>query len=314
MKMNWQGKVATCERNLGDSSREWLARTWGVSVESLRRLRTGFDTYAYTFPVCDAGGRIIGIRTRDKKDVTSKHFARGSTHGLFVPKGVTPANAELACEGESDLAAALTLDVDAIGRPGAQACREMVADFFGQRASPCPCIVADSDSVGIDGAEKLADALVHAGIPCRVLVPPESYGDLREWLVRGELTAEELTQRMDAQETRWPDGWPPGFVMVPNALLRGGIVSEIGAGPVALAHILQSFRGADGKICPDRLELARLMGESVSTVDRYKRVLAGAGLLTWRRGATGRANEYRVDFGPLRKRGQENLKKTFNGS
>jgi len=89
--------------------------------------------------------------------------------------------------------------------------------------------------------------------------------------------------------------------MTPNALLRSGIVARIDAGPFALACILKSFYGADGRIFPDREDLARLMGCVVSTVDRHKRTLEREGIIVWKRGGSKRTNEYRVDFGPLRK-------------
>ena len=300
--MDYEQKTTAYEKQLSPNSRRFLADQWGVSQGSTRRIRTGFDKYAYMFPVSDADGQIIGIRTRAKKDIQGKYFVKDSTPGLFIPRGVTPANAEIISESESDLAASLTLDVAGIARPGARMCFDMVVQFFGKRVNPCPCIVADNDAEGIGGADDLADSLTDVGIPCRILIPPEPHGDLREWFVQGELTRDVFLKQIHAQPIRWPDSWPPGYVQIPNAPFRNGVVSRIGAGPFALACLLKSFYGTDGRIFPDRAELARLMGCAISTVDRRKRKLEQEGIIVWKRGGSERTNEYRVDFGPLRER------------
>lgn len=295
------------QKNIGAKSISKLALNWNVSEESILRLGVGFDTYAYTFPMRNGEGKIIGIRKRPRKDISRKHAAKDSTLGIFIPEGVKPCNVQLINEGESDVAAALTLGFSAIGTPGAGAVLKQVVRFLQQSPIVCPCITGDNDAAGMSGAEKLADGLLEGGIPCRVLIPPEPYGDLREWLTRGGLTREGLLRAINAQEIRWPNNWPPGFIgKVPNALLRRGIVARIGQGPFALLCLIRSYYRPGGKVFPAREELARLLGESVSTVDRYKTVLVKAGLLTWKRGRTGRANEYYVNFGPCkgcRKRG-----------
>jgi len=310
--MDWAQESATYEKQLSANSREFLAEQWGVSVDSIIQLRTGFHKHSFTFPVSDADGKIIGIRTRSKKDITSKHFIKDSTAGLFIPRGVTPANAKIATESESDLATSLTSGVAGIARPGAHMCSDMVVQFFRQRANPCPCAIGDNDAAGIDGADKLMFDLTSAGIPCRILIPPEPYGDLREWVVQGGLTREELLRQIQDRPVHWPNNWTPGFVMIPNALLRNGIIARIGAGPYALACILKSFHGADGRIFPDRETLAGLLECSISTVDRYKKTLEQEGIIIWERGRTKRTNEYQVDFGPLRKRIRKSPKRKRN--
>lgn len=290
---------------LGAGSLAAFAENLGVCRESLQRLGLGFDRYAYTFPMRDADGQICGFRKRPYKDVGQKHSAEGSALGLFIPEGVRPGNVEMICEGESDTPAALTLETQAIGIPGACNCLAEAVAFVGRSPVACPCIMGDADpnGTGTRGAEKLASALHDAGIPCRVLFPPEGCKDLREWLLTG-LTPDGLRQAVKTQPIRYPGvlQYPPGFTMLPNALLRQGVVKKIGGGPFALACLIQSFYRPGIAPFPEREQLADLLKVSECTVDRYKAILEQAGILTWKRGHTGRANEYRVNLGPVRKK------------
>ena len=321
----WAERAAKCQQAVSDKSIEGLARKWGVSAESLKALGVGFDGTAFTFPMLDGEGRIVGLRRRFRTG--DKAAVDGSTNGLFIPEasslktfrslpcvqggarasalsahrcaeGVAPGNVQLICEGESDTAAALTLGFTAVGRPGATACNAEVVRLLGGCPVAFPCIVADNSDQERAGAERLSDDLVAAGIPCRVVWPPEGIKDLRKWVRQG-LTADELRKHIGQAEPRWPDvkSWPPGFASIPNALLRRGIVARIGEGPWALACLLASF-GKHG--IPPREKLAALLGVSPATVDRWKGVLKRAGMAWWRRGRTGRANEYTVTFGPER--------------
>jgi len=321
----WAARAAQYEQAVSEKSVAGLSRKWGVSVESLKALGVGFDGAAFTFPMKDGEGRIVGLRRRFRTG--EKATADGSKNGLFIPEasslktfrsllcvqgrarvrgsiahgraeGVTPGAVQVICEGESDTAAALTLGFAAVGRPGWGACNGEVVKFVGACPVACPCIVADNDENGRAGAESLSEDLAAAGIPCRVLRPPEGVADLRAWVGQG-LTADDLRKHIGRAAPRWPDvkSWPPGFAAIPNALLRRGIVAQIGAGPWALACLLKSF---GERSFPPREILAELLGVSPATVDRWKAVLLGAGMLRWRRGRTGRANEYTVTLGPER--------------
>ena len=298
----WKEKQKSFREAIDPDSVNRLAADWGVSEESLNRLGIGFDASAsaYTFAMFDSQRQVVGIRRRPYKDVHRKYSAQDSTLGLFIPAGVTPGNAKIIGEGESDTAAALTAGIPGIGIPGASHAIEHVCAFFTCSPVACPCIMADDDQDGKDGAEKLAAAMVAAGIPCRVLTAPAPHGDLRDWVTKGHATAAELLSVIGQQPIRWPDNWPPGFVIVPNAPIRRGIVAQIGPGPFALACILKSH-WCNGRSYPAREVLARELGVSIATVDRYKGTLEKAGILAWRRGHTGRTNEYDVNLGPRRK-------------
>jgi len=322
---DWAALAAQYKQAVSEKSVARLAQTWGVSVESLKALSVGFDGAAFTFPMKDGEGRIVGLRRRFRTG--DKAALDGSKNGLFIPEGsslktfrslpslqgraavrgssahgcadgVAPGNVQVICEGESDTAAALTLGFVGVGVPGAGACNAEVVRFLEGCPVACPCIVADNDDAGRAGAERLSEDLLAAGVPCRVVWPPEGIKDFREWVRQG-LTADELREHIGRATPRWPDvkSWPPGFAAIPNALLRRGIVARIGPGPWALACLLSSF-GEHG--FPLREVLAKLLRVSPATVDRWKGVLKGAGMLAWRPGRKGRANEYTVSLGPER--------------
>lgn len=99
-----------------------LAEQLGVTVESLELLRVGcgWDTHDgqrfASFPSRDATGKIVGI-TRRYRDGSKKTF-RGTTNGLFYsPNWQKTPGVVLILEGGSDVAAALSMGICAIGRP-----------------------------------------------------------------------------------------------------------------------------------------------------------------------------------------------------
>jgi hypothetical protein len=156
-------------------------------------LRIGWDGNAFTFPMTDADGGVIGIRRRFLTG--SKCSVRGSRSGLFVPTSPEDGNRLLICEGATDTGAALDLGFDAIGRPSCNSGIEMIARVARGRNEVV--IVGDNDHAGRRGAAKLADALVlHCSV--KVIYPPEGAKDLRQWLRQG-LTQEDFSNAI--QET-----------------------------------------------------------------------------------------------------------------
>lgn len=166
-----------------------LSQRLGLSTQSLNRLRIGWDGEAYTFPMSDSKGRIIGVRRRFPND--SKLSIKGGRTGLFVPTGLDSNEPLLVCEGPTDTAAALDLSFDALGRPNCNSRIEMTAKAARGRREIV--IVGDNDEVGRVGAEKLADALAIHYPSVKMIYPPNEAKDLRQWL-QGGLTSRELHQ------------------------------------------------------------------------------------------------------------------------
>ena len=158
--------------------------------------------------------------------------------------------------------------------------------------------MTDNDGAGESGADRLSWTLADKGIPCKMVRLPEKFKDLREWLQKGGLTTEQLQETITNAEVIYPKGYVPGFSLVPGALMRSGVIARIGAAPVLLLSVIWSYRDADGLMCPEREELGKHMGVHIRTIDRYNEALAREGLLSWRQGHKGRANEYYIDWGP----------------
>jgi hypothetical protein len=181
-------------RQIKDEQLNSLSQQLGVSGQSLKRLRIGWDGEAYTFPMSNDFGKIIGIRRRFPTG--RKVSVKGSKMGLFIPSGLSSNGPLLICEGPTDTAAALDLGFAAIGRPNCNSKVEMTANFA--RSRPV-VIVGDNDKVGQKGSKKLAGALSLFCPSVKIIYPPRGIKDLRQWLKSG-LSREILVQLI--QETK----------------------------------------------------------------------------------------------------------------
>src|SRR5258705_2607362 len=138
--------------------------------------------------------RVIGVRIRD--DASGTKFAvRGSGNGLFLPR-IDERELVIACEGETDTAAALSLDFYAIGRPGCSGGTELFLRWLRRRAMRDVVVVADSDGPGIQGAYELVDALSAHARSVRVVIGPRGGKDLMQ-AVRSGYTRDDLLQDIE---------------------------------------------------------------------------------------------------------------------
>jgi 5S rRNA maturation endonuclease (ribonuclease M5) len=181
--------VMQCQRQLSQQRLNLLAVSLGVSVNSLKRLKTGWDGEAYTFSMSNAEGMTIGIRRRFPNGC--KCSVTGSRTGLFIPSKLSVNGLLLIVEGPTDTAAALDLGFDAIGRPNCNSKIEMTAKAARGREEIV--IIGDNDSAGKNGAEKLAEALVIYYPSVKIIYPPDSIKDLRQWL-QADLNAVSLQE------------------------------------------------------------------------------------------------------------------------
>jgi uncharacterized protein (DUF2126 family) len=108
-----------------------------VSEESLKKLGVGFATDlgppCWTFPEKNEDGLVVGITRRlvTPQDGKSKLFCKGSRRGLtFCDDWDARPGCIFLVEGASDVAAALSLGVNAIGRPNNTGGVEMLAKLL----------------------------------------------------------------------------------------------------------------------------------------------------------------------------------------
>ena len=177
------------QKRLNKQLFDTLSTLLGVSVQGLKRLNTGWDGRAFTFGMSNDFGKIIGIRRRFPNGY--KVSVKGSRTGLFIPDDLLHEGLLLICEGPTDTVAALDLGFDAIGRPNCNCKIEMTASAVKDYKEIV--IVADNDTAGKAGAERLADYLTVRCPKVKVIYPPEGIKDLRQWL-RAGLTGEALQQ------------------------------------------------------------------------------------------------------------------------
>ncbi len=184
---------------LTDDKLNSLATALGVSAASLNWLNVGWDGKAYTFPMSDDIGNVIGIQRRFPNG--RKVSVNGSKTGLFIPSDLPAESILLICEGSTDTATALDLGYTAFGRPSCNSKVEMTANFARGRAV---IIVSDNDSVGLTGSQRLARVLSLSCPSVKIIYPPKGIKDLRQWLKAGlsKEILQELIQKIKPIEIR----------------------------------------------------------------------------------------------------------------
>jgi len=165
-----------------------LAWSLGISAESLQRLSIGWNGVAFSFPMLDPEGRVVGIALRRPNG--SKYAVTGGRQGLFVPTGIAAGEQILVCEGQTDAAACLDLGFQAIGRPGCRSTLLLCVALTRKLEPARVVVVGDTDDQGRSGAATLASALTVRCRDVRVIFPPEGVKDLREWKRRGAAHAD----------------------------------------------------------------------------------------------------------------------------
>lgn len=180
---------------------EAFAATLSISLHSLTRLGLGWmdptvladlgmrsRSGVWSFPMRLPTGCACGIRLRT--DGGFKFAVAGSRNGLFLPDGlVGPLALLLIAEGESDTAALLDMGFDAIGRPGAGNANELVLSLVRNIRPLRVVVVGDNDSIGQVKATHLARKLAPHIPDTRVILPPPSIKDAREWKKSGATCA-----------------------------------------------------------------------------------------------------------------------------
>jgi hypothetical protein len=173
------------------SARAALAARLEVGVGALERLRVGWNAAleAWTFPLRDARGRIVGIQNRFNS-TDEKRVVRGHRAGVFEPAQLdVRGSALLVCEGASDTAAALTLGLEAIGRFSCEGTLSEVVSRVRLHRPRLVVIVRDNDEAGRRGADALLRAL-DGIVQASIRTPPARIKDLRAWKQAGATAGE----------------------------------------------------------------------------------------------------------------------------
>jgi len=174
-----------------------LSLSLGVSMDALERLEPAWDArhQAFAFPMRDGDGRIVGIRLRDHGG--RKWAVSGSKSGLFYPTDIAGGGEVVVLEGPTDTAAALTIGLNAVGRPSCNAGVDELARLVERLRVKKVAIVSDNDRAhrrptddaiwrpGSDGAFNLPQKLKRI---YRVVVPPCK--DFRDWAASASLDRE----------------------------------------------------------------------------------------------------------------------------
>jgi len=193
---NFDNYVSQCQQRLTSENLAELSASLGVSAQSLKRLYIGWDGTGYTFPMSNDFGKIIGVRRRFTNG--QKGSLKGSQTGLFIPADLSNSGPLLLCEGTTDTATALDLGFDAIGRPNCNSKVEMTVNAAKNRTEVV--IIGDNDAIGKAGAKKLADVFLQNSSKVKIVYPPETIKDLRQWIASG-LTAEQLQAEITQAKT-----------------------------------------------------------------------------------------------------------------
>jgi hypothetical protein len=196
----WRELCEGCRALIASNRLGELAKQLGVTDIALDCLGFGWSDlrHAYTCPMFSADEITIGVQLRippgDKSGRPPKYCMTGSCLGLFIPINLLGArytdNGEplLICEGASDVAYALDLGFQAIGRPAALAGGDLVVGWLGAHPRRSIAILSDMDPVGRNGSPapgpRGARTLAIAIRPiCRELrlIAPFHGSDLRSW-------------------------------------------------------------------------------------------------------------------------------------
>lgn len=206
---DWQAMAKGYFRSpLATSRRSELATLLGVAITALTAMGVGFDGSAWTFPQWDASRVVIGIQRRFRNG--KKRYIPDSNVGLIFGKNWNMDDGPIFLpEGASDVAALMTMGLNAVGRPSNIAGAELIAELL----RPIPknrlvVVLAENDRKtaddlsnkaksrhtidcegcsqcwpgrygAIETAKKLSAALER---PIHYAFPPDGAKDVREWL------------------------------------------------------------------------------------------------------------------------------------
>ena len=175
-----------------------LERELGLPRAMLEMHDVRWDSHANAaaFPMRNADGEVTGIRYRQL--TTGRKWAlKGSKDGLFyIPEYIPITDEIVVCEGPTDMLAAASVGLNAVGRSSCMTGAAHLREFVRAHRVRHVSIIGDNDKPhdrpdgswwrpGLDGAAKLARDL---HVSARIVLPPPHIKDTREWYRSGLLT------------------------------------------------------------------------------------------------------------------------------
>jgi hypothetical protein len=182
--VNWDSACNKFSAAFTYSMRNAFSDSLGVSTMAMAIIDVGWcePQSAYTMPMRDHRGRVVGIRLR-RKD--GRQFAiRGSINGVFCSSELVnkkDSGPVVICEGPTDTMAMIDMGLWAMGRPSCSSGTETTKKLCVGQAV---IIIADADEPGRRGADRLAGELDELCTSVKVIEPP-GCKDAREWKARG---------------------------------------------------------------------------------------------------------------------------------
>jgi hypothetical protein len=185
-----------------------LAKSWGVSENSLNLLGCRWNGVCFCIPMRDGRDQIIGIRERYEN---GKNLAMRGTHsGLFIPR-YSNYDLALIVEGPSDAAAALDLNFEVIGRSSCMGGTEHIITVLKTFRNCDVVVMSDNDKPkkrpdgtlwrpGQQGAFVLFKAILPHTRSCCIVKPPR-HKDLREWYNAGATKQDVLNLIRNTRKT-----------------------------------------------------------------------------------------------------------------
>ena len=175
-----------------------LERELGLPKAMLEMHDVRWDSHAnaVAFPMRNADGEVTGIRYRQLS--TGRKWAlKGSKDGLFyIPEYIPITDEIVVCEGPTDMLAAASVGLNAVGRSSCMTGAAHLREFVRSHRVKHVSIIGDNDKPhdrpdgswwrpGLDGAAKLARDL---HVSARIVLPPPHIKDTREWYRSGLLS------------------------------------------------------------------------------------------------------------------------------
>ena len=191
-----------------------LERELGLPRAMLEMHDVRWDSHANAaaFPMRNADGEVTGIRYRQL--ATGRKWAlKGSKDGLFyIPEYIPITDEIVVCEGPTDMLAAASVGLNAVGRSSCMTGAALLREFVRSHRVRRVTIIGDNDKPhdrpdgswwrpGLDGAGRLARDL---RVSARIVLPPPHIKDTREWYRSGLLTKNSFLQA--ASGAKWMIG------------------------------------------------------------------------------------------------------------